>query len=291
MLTRRNRRSEPRTADSGLTLFEIMIALAIVGLLLFLGFYALGAVTRTNLRHDAVKITAALRSSRALAAQSGMHHRLVIDLDKQTYRIEMCPDAIHLVRGTDQEEKVDKETLERLSQQPNPLAQGPTGLVNGLSQLRAAVGPGVVSQADAALDPGAQAGSAEDALKVSAALAGVRVGSARCGLAPASPGDRLTAENPQTPTVHTLDKDKGISIRRVYVQHVRDPVTKGEVSINFFPLGRAEKALIEVVDKDGDQFTVLVYGLSGRVELRDGPVDPDKHMRRDATGQEIKQRS
>ena len=283
-----HRSNEQLSADSGLTLFEIMIALAIVGLLLFLGFYALGAVTRTNLRHDAVKITAALRSTKSLAAQSGMHHRLVIDLDKQTYRIEMCPDAIHLVRGTDEEQKVDKQALERLKQQPNPLAAGPSGLAGGLSQLSAAMGPSALSQADAALAPGAQAATADDALKASAALAGVRIGSARCGLAPASPGDTMTADNPQTPTVHALDRNKGISIRRVYVQHLREAVTKGEVSINFFPLGRAEKALIEVVDKDGDQFTVLVYGLSGRIELRDGPVDPDKHMRRDATGQEIR---
>ena len=63
-------------------------------------------------------------------------------------------------------------------------------------------------------------------------------------------------------------------------------VSSGEVSINFFPLGQSEKAMLELGDDSGEQYTVLVYGLTGRVELRDGAVDPDKHMRRNAAGDE-----
>ena len=73
----------------------------------------------------------------------------------------------------------------------------------------------------------------------------------------------------------------------MHVQHLEEPVTEGEVSINFFPLGHAEKALLEVADDEGTQYTVLLHGLTGRVEVRDGEVDPDKHMRRNAAGDEV----
>ncbi len=266
-----------------MTLLEILIVLGVIAGAMFLGYYVVASVTKSALRDDTVEVAAALKSAHNLAAQSGMHHRVVFDLDKQTYRIEVCPDPIQIKRG-DQEEVIDKEALEQLKDQQ----------LSNLSALQAAsnmgIGPGVGGLGSSTEDV-SEAESPEAALKAAAALKGMRVGASRCGIAPASGGDELNLKDPQQPNVHQLDaRGKGIKLRRVYVQHLREEVSSGEVSINFFPLGQSEKALLELGDESGEQYTVLVYGLTGRVELRDGPVDPDKHMRRNAAGDEEEDR-
>jgi hypothetical protein len=76
----------------------------------------------------------------------------------------------------------------------------------------------------------------------------------------------------------------------VWVQHLRDPVTSGMVAIHFFPLGSAEKAIVEIGD-GSKTFSVVVWGLTGRVELQDGAIrDPDDFLYRDAEGEESEER-
>jgi hypothetical protein len=69
------------------------------------------------------------------------------------------------------------------------------------------------------------------------------------------------------------------------VQHRDESATKGQVALYFFPLGQAEKAIVELTD-GSDVFSVLVFGLTGRVELRDGALrDVDDHMLKNAMGE------
>jgi hypothetical protein len=254
-----------------MTLLEVLLVLGLMALLTVVGSYTVNAVSKSALRAGTVEVAAALRAARNLAAQTGMHHRIVFNLEQQSYQIEVCPDPIQLQRGGEEEDRPDTEELTRLAEQPNPLS-GKPGQQPGVS---------------GSLGEVAQAESQEKALQAAAALAGLRVGTARCGVAPASGGDAANYKDPQAPNVHKLDTDSGVSIRRVHVQHLRDPIEKGEVSVHFFPLGQSEKAVLEMVDRDGDQFTVLLHGLTARVEVRDGEVDPDNHMRRDATGDTV----
>jgi hypothetical protein len=254
-----------------MTMLEILLVLGAMGLLMFLGTFTINAVSKSALRAATVEVASALKAARNLAAQSGMHHRVLFNLEQQSFQIEVCPDPIQLHRGAEEEEKPDHEALQRLAEQPNPMA--------GKPELQAGLG--------AALGEVSSAESPEQALKAAAALAGLRVGTARCGVAPASGGDVGNYKDPQAPNMHQISTGDGIAIRRVHVQHLQDPVDKGEVSIHFFPLGQTEKAMIELVDRDGEQFTVLLHGLTGRVEVRDGEIDPDRHMRRDAAGDEV----
>lgn len=279
-----------------MTLLEIMLVLGLMGMLLVLGSYTVRAVTKSALRADATEVAAALKSARNLAAESGVHHRVVFDLDQQTYRVEACPDPIQMKREDSEETRPDQEALTRLAEQPNPLSGPETGLagagassLGGLGGLGALAGMGGAGLG-AALGEVADASSPEEAVKAAAAIAGIRVGTARCGIASASGGDLANFQDKQAPNVHKLGGDGGgVSIRRVHVAHLRDPISKGEVSVHFFPLGQSEKAVIEVTDKDGDQFTVLLHGLTGRVEISGDEIDPDKHMRRDAAGDEVEE--
>jgi hypothetical protein len=90
--------------------------------------------------------------------------------------------------------------------------------------------------------------------------------------------------------VRTLRAAKGIKFKEIWVQHKDDSTTKGQVAIYFFPTGSAEKAVVEVTD-GSETFTVLVAGLTGRVELKDGTLrDVDDHMMRNALGEKDKPR-
>jgi len=276
-----------------MTLLEVMLVMGLMGLLLFIGSYTIGAVTKSALRSATTEVAAALRAARNLAAQSGVHHRVVFHVDQGTYQVEACPDPIQLQRGDDEEERPDQEALTRLAEQPNPLGgptagqgQGVAGLAGALSALG---GAGPTPGLGAAVGEVAEAETPEQALKAAAAIAGVRVGTARCGVATGSGGDVGNCADRKTRNVHKLSGQGGISIRAVHVAHLSEPVKAGEVSIHFFPLGQAEKAMVELADRDGDQFTVLLHGLTGRVEVRDGEIDVDRHMRRNAAGDEVEE--
>ena len=267
-----------RASEQGMTLLEMLIVLGVVGAVMALGFFAMRSFTKSDLRADAVAVASALTSASNMAAQSGMQHRVVFDLDQQTYRIEVCPDPVRLRRG-DEEEKIDIEALQELQSEQERLAAARQATQQIASQITASVGEIAAAE------------SPEKALEQAAALSGVRVGAARCGIAPGTGGDSANYADPAAPNVYQLaNADRGIRLRRVHVQHLREPTVEGEVSINFLPFGTAEKALLELADDEGSTFTVLVHGLTGRVEVRDSEVDPDKHMRRDGAGERVDDR-
>ena len=88
-------------------------------------------------------------------------------------------------------------------------------------------------------------------------------------------------------TVRQVQRAK---IQQIYVQHLPDPVSSGLVAIYFFPMGSAEKAIVEVGDGD-KTFTITVSGLTGMVEMRDGALrDPEDFLMRDATGEKVQER-
>ena len=81
-----------------------------------------------------------------------------------------------------------------------------------------------------------------------------------------------------------LRADKGIKFKLIAVAHRDEPVTKGQVAIYFYPMGSSEKAVIEVTD-GSETFSTLIFGLTGRVELRDGELkNLDDHMLKNVMG-------
>jgi hypothetical protein len=123
-------------------------------------------------------------------------------------------------------------------------------------------------------------GDPETATKRALAIAGHHVADKVCAPVP----DPSTGDATGKGWVRPLKTGRGIKFKEIWVQHRDDSVTKGQVAIYFFPLGSSEKAVIEMTDGD-ETFTILVYGLTGRVELRDGILrDVNDHMMRNAMG-------
>ncbi|MDX2089459.1 MAG: type II secretion system protein [Kofleriaceae bacterium] len=256
-----------------MTVIEIMVVLAIIGggaLLVRSGFRM---VSKADLVENSTELAVLMRRTSQLAIEMGEMHRMVFDLDKQIYRVEVCQGAATILRNEelDKDPEKQKDALERAKARLNQVP------------------------ADAfSTDP-------EEAAKRITALAGQHVGDRTCQLvtdwksgdieaAGAKRKDVGNEEGADNEWIRALRVHKGIKFKEIWVQHLEKSVTKGQVAIYFFPRGTSEKAVVEVTDGDAS-FTVLVHGLSGRVELRDGKLDNvDDHMLRNIKGEREKER-
>jgi prepilin-type N-terminal cleavage/methylation domain-containing protein len=245
-----------------MTLLEMMIVIAVIAMLAALGVGAIRWLRGPDAAGATVEINQVLTRTSQLASETGLLHRVVFDLDQQTYRIEICeggPAAISRAPdqfvdvGADPEEKrrrAVEDAKQRLSQVP----QG--GLPTG--------------------------GATEGADDMALALAN-QLGSRRaCAVSNALFGDAQGRG-----TIRAVNRAK---ITQIYVQHMPDPVSTGLVAVYFFPMGSSEKAIIEVGDGE-KTFTLLVHGLTARIEMRDGTLrDPDDFLLRDITGEKEQER-
>jgi len=243
-----------RTSQLGMTVLEVMIVLAILGggvVLVRTGFRML---TKADLVENATELSAVLRRAGQLAVEHAEMHRVVFDMEKGVYVVEVCQGQASIVRNeklnADPEEV--KAKLERGQQRMGQLP------------------------ADAF-----SAGDPDEGIKRVNALAGHHVADRMCQPATASVTGDATGKTWQ----RSLYDGKGIKFKEIWVQHKEESSTKNDkVAIYFFPMGSAEKAVIEVTD-GSETFTVLVHGLTGRVELRDGELrSVDDHMLRNVMG-------
>jgi type II secretory pathway pseudopilin PulG len=245
-----------------MTMIEIMVVLAIIGgLMLVLLSGSVLKSDSTRQREAAIEVMATLRGAYNMATMTGKHHRVVFDLEKQIYHVEMCAGSQTLLKG-DEEEVVDMDEFEKFQEK----LQKP--ITSDFNQE-------II-----------QAGSPEDAAAAAAALEGLRVGTTRCQPAV----NTISGQPSESGNKHKLDVERDIRISRVHVQHLNDPVEEALVSINFFPVGSAEKAIVEIEGKDDEVFSVLVFGMTSRVEFRTGEVEADDHMRRDGAGDDVEER-
>jgi type II secretory pathway pseudopilin PulG len=237
-----------------MTLLEIMVVLAIIGGLMFIVRSGYRVVTKADLVEDATGLTAVMRRTSQLAVEHGELHRVVLDLDSQAYVVEVCRGQAAIMRN--ERLKSDDDETKR-------------AIERGKQRI-AGTQPG---QALTSGDP-------EDATRQAAALAGHHVADRTC--APAT--DNITGDTSGKGWQRTLRKVKGIKFKEVWVQHRDDSTTKGQVAIYFFPTGSSEKSVIELTD-GSEVFSVLIFGLTGRVELRDGSLhDVNEHMLKNAMG-------
>ena len=253
---------EPRRHNRGFTILELLLVMSVIAALTVVLSMGIKRVRNSDLRSDTTKVAQAMRAAYAMATQSGKHHRVVLDLEARTFRVEVCEGNIklHKERREAREgegEKVDDSKLEQAMR----FLQGDQ--TAGAAGLTSEFMPEVQ-----------QSMSPEEAAEKAKALAGVRLGTGRC-----KPPTRMRGGKEQK--LFRADEFK-----EIHVQHLEDPVKeKGIVSVNFFPLGYSEKAVIVIGNDDDDVYTLLVHGMTGRVEFKDGTWRrPEEHMMRDAEG-------
>jgi general secretion pathway protein H len=249
-----------RAHNRGMTVLELMIVLAIMGMLLVFARAGFRYVTRADLVENATELAAVMRRTSQLAVEHGELHRVVLDFEKDVsgtkvgaYVVEVCRGATAVQRN--EVLKVTDEEARRA------IERGRARLTN--------LPPDVLA-----------IGDADEATKRAAAIAGHHVADRTC--VPAS--DSFTGDANGKGWMRMLRAEKGIQLKEIWVQHRDDSVTKGQVAIYFFPTGSSEKAVIELTDGK-EVFSVLVSGLTGRIELKDGELrDVNDHMMRNVMG-------
>jgi len=236
--------------QSGITLMEMLVVLAVIALLAMGLSAGYARLPSTALKKEAVRLAAFVRTAYDRATASGAHHRLVIDFTEGTYAIERCEGKVQVRKVRNLVEEVERKRLEAEKQ---ALV---ANLQNAGSLLATMVGD-----------------------------AGQKVGGAS--------GTTGAACEPIRGEMGKKQKLSGrpkVSFSRVFVAHLEEPADSDQVTINFFPLGTAERAVIELgVGENGeDKFSIVVRPLSGRVEMKQGEWrDADETVREDAEGEKI----
>ena len=218
-----------RRAQSGITLLEILVVLGIMGLLVAALAMSLIRSPKTALREDTARLAAVLRGAYDQAAATGVHHRVLIDLDQGAYRVERCEGKVRIHRGKEE-----------------PPDAGPPEAPDVSGTTTQAIG-------------GAAGGQISRCVPLASELG----------------------------KPHPVRGGRGVKITRVFVAHLEQPMTEGTATINFFPLGYAERSVVELSNGD-DIFSVLVHPANGKVEIKDGPWHgAADYVDRDDEGKEI----
>ena len=240
-----------------MTILELMIVMAIMGAGVFLLRTGFRVLTKADLVENSTEVAAVLKRTGQLAIEKGEMHRVMFDLEKHLYAVEVCQGEKTIQRN--ENIRPDEETTKR-------------ALEKGQERLKT-VGTDM------------QAADPEAATKHALAVAGHHIADRMC-----TPVDDPSSDSEGKGWIRTLRAVKGIKLKEIWVQHKDESTTKGQVAIYFFPSGSAEKAVVEITD-GSDTFTVLVAGLTGRVELKDGTLrDVNDHMMRNALGDKDKPR-
>jgi len=241
----------------GMTILELMIVLAIIGAGIFLLRSGFRLLTKADLVENSTELSAIMKRTGQLAIEKGEMHRILFDLDKQIYAVVVCQGSRTLSRNENvrPDEEQTKRALEKGKERFKDMPQN-------------------VMTADP-----------DAATKQALSVAGHHIADRMC-----EPIDDPSSDSEGKGWVRPLRAGKGIKFKEIWVQHRDDSVTKGQVAIYFFPNGTSEKAVVEITD-GGETFTVLVSGLTGRVELKAGTLqDPNEHMMRNALGDKDKPR-
>jgi type II secretory pathway pseudopilin PulG len=254
-----------------MTVLEIMIVLAIIGLLAYLGYSGFRVLSSQALTRDTLDLAAVMRRTQMLAMESATPVRLVIDLDQQAYWVEACLGDPTLTRPR-----------RRPRPRPRPRPRRSRRPRAGWRRCR----PASSRSSRPRTRPRwrwpwpAATSAARSATRSTSCRRSWPRSSARCG-AFDSVGRELR---------RAINRDRGVKVREVWVQHLEESVTGGQVSISFFPMGWAEKAIITLGD-GRTTYAIYLYGLTGRVEIIDGePRNPDDHLLRNAKGEDEEER-
>ena len=245
-------------ARPGMTVLELMIVLAILAGAVVLVRTGFRMLSKADLVENSTELAAIMKRTGQLAIEKGELHRIYFDLDKHGYSVEVCQGTYTIQKN--EEVRVDDEVVQK-------------ALDRGKERMK-----GVPVEA-LAVDP-------ETATKQALTLAGHHVADRMC----TPVADPISGDATGKGFIRALRSGKGIKFKEIWVQHKDDSTTKGQVAIYFFPNGQSEKAVVEVTD-GSETFSVLVYGLTGRVRLKDGTLsDVNDHMLRNAMGDKDKAR-
>src|SRR5580704_6705944 len=96
---------------TGMTVLELMIVLAIIGAAAVLVRSGFRLITKADLVENATELSAILKRTDQLGIEHADMHRVLFDLDKQQYVVEVCQGQAGIMRN--EAVRPDEETKKR----------------------------------------------------------------------------------------------------------------------------------------------------------------------------------
>jgi general secretion pathway protein H len=241
----------------GFTLIEIIVVLAIVGLIMSLGVRGFRSLARSDLRASTSHLSGAIRYLFDRASTTGKNHRLVLDFENGRYWAEVSDDKFYVPRETEspealrrREELEAKEDEEKRTKQEKMAAEA------------AASSSSSSSSPDSSFD-----------------LSRLEVGEFR----PKRARFAAFKEMALKPV-----KLKNVVFRSVYTPRLTEPATSGRAYIYFFPLGQTEPAIVTLADPTGENiYSLVVHPITGRVRIYNQEVKAPVGDRTDDEGNRV----
>ena len=239
----------------GMTLLEILLVVGLMVLIMGVGIGVFYDTGKSALADDARLIRQLAKQAQLMASQSGQVHRLQFSFEQNAYQIEVCQTgAPEMSEGDEQSAALLREAMQKLGSLP-PEWQQPT--------------------------------DAYAAAARAAALAGLSTDALNCR--PADGQGLSTSSNVEGLRAR-LSADRGVKLAAIHLGSRRDAFTEGVAGIRFYPIGGADKAIIELsLREDAKQvFSLVVNGFTGQVDILDEAIArPDDILFRDAEGKTV----
>jgi general secretion pathway protein H len=234
--------------DDGFTLVEILVVLAIFGIVMALGMKGFRTLAKSDLRASSAHLSGAIRFLFDRASTTGKVHRLVIDLGDGKYWAEVSDDRFYVPHEAETEQELrkredkeaDQDEEEKRKQEERARALDNSSLSSSSSSS----GMSSSSYDPTKLDVGDfQPKRARFAAFKAVALKPVQLSNSK--------------------------------FKSVYTPRVTDPISSGRAFLYFFPLGQTEPAIITLSDKKGESFySLVVHPITGRVRIYSEEVLP-----------------
>jgi len=232
--------------ERGFTLIEVIVVLAIIGLIMGLGVRGMRSLAKSDLRESSAHLSGAMRYLFDRASTTGKIHRLVIDMETEQYWAEVSDDRFFIPRESESEQALrrrenkeadeDEEEQKRLEQNAKNYDNSSTPSSSSFDLSKLEVGDFKPKRA------------------------------------------RFAAFKEVAIKPVKLKKAK---IRSVYTPRLTDPLTSGRAYVYFFPLGQTEPAIITMSDDSGPPiYSLVVHPITGRVRIYDQEILPPASRQR-----------
>jgi general secretion pathway protein H len=253
-----------RSGQRGFTLIEIIIVLAIVGLISTLSVGGFRSLARSDLRSESAHLAGAMRFLFDRASTTGKTHRLVIDLEANRYWAETTDDKFFIPRDVETPDQTRKREADEAQEDEEKRLAAEKAASTAAADL---FGSSSTTSSGLPMD------SSYDPSKL-------EVGEFRPKRARFA-AFKETALKPVT-------LKKRVVIRSVYTPRSTEPLTTGRAYIYFFPLGQTEAAIIELSDPDGETvYSLVAHPITGRVRVYNQEVKPPSYGQTDDMGNAV----
>ena len=220
------------------------MVIALLGLLLGSAALTISNVTRADLRSSAVRTANLIRFAFNRARMRGTYMRLTFDFKSRVMWLEESEDRVTLRKGREQHVTNDASEAAKKAEAPKPSAM-PLGLLPG--------------------SEGDEEGGEEDEGSFGIDTAALKQ-AYEADLAPVERAKTLFTR------VKVLGKPliklrKNIGFLSVMTPRMDEPAEEGKAYIYFFPEGRAEPAIVHLINRAEDIFSVVLHPLTGRAKI------------------------